>query len=124
MKHFMIAITVYLLALGTAHAENAAMPMMNNADLDRTSAVKTSNITVSNFTFAPLKISVPVGAKVTWTNKDDTVQRVMIIETKAKSAALDTDGSFSTTFDQPGTYHYFCTLHPMMKGTIEVTAVK
>jgi plastocyanin len=37
-----------------------------------------------------------------------------------KSGALDTDDSFSFTFDKPGTYRYFCSIHPHMTGTVVV----
>ena len=37
-----------------------------------------------------------------------------------KSPALDTDDSFSFTFAKPGTYTYFCSVHPHMTGTIVV----
>jgi plastocyanin len=37
-----------------------------------------------------------------------------------KSKALDTDDSFSFTFTEPGTYEYFCSLHPRMTATIVV----
>jgi len=132
MKLLMIAIAVYGISAGAALASNlddAAhhdmhMMMVADSNPDAAPAVKTSEITISNFTFAPLKISVPAGTKVTWINKDDTPHRVMVIETQVKSAALDSDASFSTVFDKPGTYHYFCTMHPMMKGTIVVTAGK
>ncbi len=134
-KRFILAITLSILTTAcSAYAQsgrvepapthNMHMMMVADSNPDTAKAVKTSDITISNFTFAPVKISVPVGTKVTWTNKDDTPHRVMVIETKAKSAALDSDASFSTTFDTPGTYHYFCTMHPMMKGAIEVTAAK
>jgi len=135
-KRFILAITFGVLTVGcSAYAQSSQaepvltqnihmMTMVADSNPDTEKAVKTSNITISNFTFAPVKISVPVRTKVAWINKDDTPHRVMVIETKTKSAALDSDASFSTTFDQPGTYHYFCTMHPTMKGTIVVTAAK
>jgi plastocyanin len=85
------------------------------------SVVTASKIVITNFTFDPKTITVPVGTKVTWTNKDDTIHRVMITDLKAKSDALDTDQSFSYIFDKSGTYGYFCTMHPMMTGTVVVT---
>lgn len=126
-KRLMIAVAICVCMTGAAYAQNNTdmhMMMVSGSNPDAAKAVKTQNIGISNFTFAPVRISVPVGTKVSWTNKDDTPHRVFVIETKAKSPALDSDGVFSTTFDAPGTYHYFCTMHPMMKGVIEVTAGK
>lgn len=37
-----------------------------------------------------------------------------------KSTALDTDGEFSFVFSKPGTYKYFCSVHPRMVGTVVV----
>jgi plastocyanin len=37
-----------------------------------------------------------------------------------KSKALDTDDTFSFTPTKPGTYHYFCSLHPKMTATVVV----
>jgi plastocyanin len=57
---------------------------------------------------------------VTWTNKDDEPHTVASDEGVFRSGALDTDESFSFKFDKPGTYHYTCTIHPRMIGTITV----
>jgi len=77
-------------------------------------------IMMDNFSFTPAKTSVPVGATITWTNHDDVPHTVVSTERKFKSPALDTDGHFSYRFDAPGTYKYFCSLHPTMTGEIVV----
>jgi plastocyanin len=53
-------------------------------------------------------------------NKDDEPHTVASDEGLFRSSALDTDESFSYKFDKPGTYHYTCTIHPRMIGTITV----
>src|SRR3954469_25463751 len=75
-------------------------------------------VKIDNFSFAPATLTVPVGAKVTWTNHDDIPHNIVSSEQKFKSKPLDTDGSYTTTFDAPGTYQYFCGLHPKMVGKI------
>lgn len=79
-------------------------------------------ITINNFTFSPKVLTVAVGTKVTWTNKDDEPHTVVNAGSPPafKSAALDSDDSFSFTFTQPGTYQYFCSIHPFMTGTVVV----
>ena len=63
------------------------------------------------------------GATVTWTNKDDIPPGIASANNGfAKSKALDTDDSYSFTFTTPGTYQYFCYIHPHMTGTIVVEA--
>ena len=77
-------------------------------------------VVVDNFSFAPGMISVPVGASVEWTNRDDVPHVIMSAEKKFKSPVLDTDEQFSHAFDAPGTYDYFCSLHPKMTGRVTV----
>jgi plastocyanin len=60
---------------------------------------------------------------VTWTNKDDIPHGIgSSTNAFTKSKALDTDDSYSFTFTTPGTYKYFCYLHPHMVGSIVVEA--
>jgi plastocyanin len=79
-------------------------------------------VTIDNFTFKPDKITVPRGTKVTWVNQDDIPHTVVDAKDahRMKSPAMDTDESFSFTFTTPGTYGYFCSLHPHMQGTVIV----
>ena len=79
-------------------------------------------VTIDNFTFGPKEITVSPGTTVTWLNRDDIPHTVTdAAETKTfASAPLDTDDSYSHLFATPGTYHYFCALHPHMQGTIVV----
>jgi amicyanin len=80
-------------------------------------------VSVDNFTFTPQTLTVKPGTTVTWTNKDDIPHGVASSNNAfAKSKALDTDDSYSFTFATPGTYAYFCYVHPFMKGTIVVEA--
>jgi plastocyanin len=77
---------------------------------------------IDNFAFGPGSLTVKAGATVTWTNHDDEVHTVVSTANPGvfKSGALDTDDTFSFTFDKPGTYQYFCSIHPRMTGTIVV----
>ena len=78
-------------------------------------------ISIDNFTFSPPRLTVKAGTTVTWTNKDDIPHGIGSSNNAfAKSKALDTDDAFSFTFTTPGTYQYFCYIHPHMVGTIVV----
>jgi plastocyanin len=78
-------------------------------------------VSIDNFTFNPPTLRVKAGTKVTWTNKDDIPHGIASsANTFARSQALDTNESFSFTFAKPGTYQYFCYLHPHMVGSIVV----
>jgi len=80
-----------------------------------------SAISIDNFSFAPATLTVKAGTTVTWTNKDDIPHGIASSNNAfKKSGALDTDDSYSFTFTTPGTYRYFCYLHPHMVGSIVV----
>lgn len=77
-------------------------------------------VVVDNFSFTPATAAVPVGTTVTWTNHDDIPHNVVSPEQKFKSPVLDTDETFSHTFDAVGTYKYYCSIHPRMTGQVIV----
>jgi plastocyanin len=80
-------------------------------------------VSIDNFTFNPQKLTVKAGTKVTWTNKDDIPHGIAATGNAfARSAAIDTDNTYSFTFTTPGAYQYFCYIHPHMTGTIVVEA--
>jgi plastocyanin len=83
-------------------------------------AAEAGRIEVKDFMFAPTMLTVSVGSKVTWLNKDDEPHTVVSDTGVFRSGAIDTDESFSFTFDKPGTYHFTCSIHPRMVGTIVV----
>jgi plastocyanin len=73
-----------------------------------------------DFMFAPVAMTVQAGSTVTWTNKDDEPHTVVSDSGLFRSGAMDTNESFSYRFDKPGTYHYLCSIHPRMTGTVIV----
>lgn len=82
-----------------------------------------NTVSIDNFTFTPASLTVKAGTTVTFVNRDDIPHAIASATNAfAKSKALDTDDRFSFTFTTPGTYKYFCYLHPHMVGTIVVEA--
>jgi plastocyanin len=81
-------------------------------------------VTISNFTFAPAAITVRAGEEVTWVNEDDAPHTVLGSDpgSPLKSPALDTGDKYAAKLTQPGTYKYFCSLHPHMTGVVNVSA--
>ena len=77
---------------------------------------------IDNFTFSPQSLTVKAGTTVTWTNNDDIPHTVAAVNKQFRSKALDTDDSYSFVFTTPGTYEYFCSIHPHMTATIVVEA--
>jgi len=83
-------------------------------------AVDGKQVVIDNFSFTPTTAAVPVGTTVTWTNHDDIPNNVVSPEQKFKSPVLDTNETFSHTFDAAGTYKYYCSIHPRMTGQVVV----
>jgi plastocyanin len=83
-------------------------------------ATATAGVKIDNFSFGPVALTVPAGTTVTWTNRDDIPHTVVSTDGVFKSKALDTDDRFSFVFSKPGTYSYFCSIHPKMTGQVIV----
>jgi amicyanin len=98
-----------VLALLVLHVTNAEEKRASN------------EVKIDNFSFLPQTLAVPVGTTVTWINRDDVPHTVVSTDKKTiVSPALDTDEKFSYTFTATGTYDYYCSVHPHMKGRIIV----
>ena len=80
---------------------------------------------MENVAFVPLLILVEDGATVTWTN-NDSVDHTVTAGTPEDLSELFDSGplapgeTFTFTFEEPGTYVYFCTIHPGMVGSVVV----
>jgi len=81
-----------------------------------------AKVTIDNFRFTPAEITVRPGATVTWVNKDDAPHTATAKGGKPAfdSGALDTDETYAFTFKAPGTYRYYCKIHPHMTATVIV----
>ncbi|MDB5080611.1 MAG: Blue (Type 1) copper protein [Chloroflexi bacterium] len=83
----------------------------------------TMNITIQGFAFSPNTITIPVGTKVIWTNKD-TVGHTVTSDSGGvlNSPLIAQNQTFEYTFTTAGTFNYHCAPHPNMKANIVVTA--
>ncbi|HZS27378.1 MAG TPA: cupredoxin family copper-binding protein [Candidatus Angelobacter sp.] len=79
-----------------------------------------TEVKIDNFVFAPNPVTVPAGTTIRWTNRDDIPHNVVAEDKSFKSKVMDTDESFTYTFSKPGTYIYFCSIHPRMTGKVVV----
>jgi len=110
-----------LVSIGLASLLVAAMPeTLSAGDTAVQAGVQAAAIQIDNFHYTPPSLVVAPGTTVTWTNADDSPHTVREKDGKFKSAALDTDDTFSQTFAAPGEYEYFCSIHPYMTGKIIV----
>ena len=79
-------------------------------------------IGITDFHFVPAEVTVKPGTTITWVNHDDIPHTATADGDSPlfDSKALDTDDKYSFTFTKPGTYPYYCKVHPHMRGKIIV----
>jgi plastocyanin len=113
-RFWILGMTILAIVLGIGSSSRTYA-----APADAQSASETA-VKIDNFSFSPATVTVPVGTTVRWTNRDDIPHTVVSDDKTFKSKALDTDDQFTYTFTKPGTYSYFCGLHPKMTAKIVV----
>jgi plastocyanin len=115
----LIVATAMLGALGWISASNARFGV---SAASAQGAAKSQEVVVKidNFSYLPHDITVAAGTTVIWVNNDDIPHTVVSTTDAFKSKALDTDDKFSFKFDKPGTYEYFCSIHPKMTAKVIV----
>ena len=119
-----------------AYAQNNATTMSDNMTGNITSASGGNSVTISPGSsspsngkfFVPDTLTVSKGTTVSWTNGDSTLHTVTSGSPEAGNSGTEFDSSYlaaGKTFQHPfntaGTFDYYCTLHPYMKGKVVVT---
>lgn len=102
---------------------------------DESDSATATEVVIELVAFAPEQLEVEAGTTVTWQQRDigdhtvtsGTVEQgssgvTQVPDDEFDSGLLSTDATFRHTFEEPGTYPYFCELHPAtMRGEIRVT---
>jgi plastocyanin len=101
------------LGAGTLLAVSAACLSVARADT-------TNAVSIKNFMFMPMALTVKAGTTVTWTNLDGEPHTVVDDAGLFRSSALDQSDTFKYKFDKRGVYGIFCGIHPNMRETITV----
>jgi plastocyanin len=83
-------------------------------------AARSAAVGIKEFKFAPTALEIRTGTTVTWTNRDEETHTITSATGAFASAGLGNDETFAQTFTRPGTYEYFCALHPKMRATVIV----
>ncbi len=99
----------------------SSTPSMNGAPATSASSSGGSSITISNFMFTPMSLSVSPGATVMVTNKDSATHTLTATAGQFNTGNITHDQT--KTFkapSKPGTYHYICSIHQFMMGSIIV----
>ncbi len=79
-----------------------------------------THMNMQNFAYQMANIQMRVGTTVTWTNQDNVPHSITFKNGMKDSGLLYQGQSFSYTFNTPGTYQYYCTVHPYMVATVTV----
>ena len=110
------AVTQNATLVPEAFAEEQAISIVSGA----------SNPSNAEF-YSPGDVTVSAGSEVKWTNNDATIHTVTQgsaeapVEGGFDSSIINAGGEWEHTFDTAGTYDYYCSLHPFMKGKVTVT---
>ena len=97
----------------------AALWSAANAGANPASAER-ARVAIKDFMFSPTSLKIKAGTAVTWINQDEEPHTVVSETELFRSGGVDTNETFTYTFDKPGTYRFICTIHPRMVGTIVV----
>jgi plastocyanin len=108
-----LGIVIFALAFFSAQLAGSSLRLHSVAVAEAKPSA--TAITIDHFSYAPMQLEIAPGTQIPWINKD-----VLSADHKFKSRALDTDESFSFTFQDLGTYEYFCSVQRKMTGKIVV----
>ena len=88
----------------------------------RAKAAASTSVTIEDFEFSPTSVTIEVGDTVTWNNEGPTPHSATADDGSFDTGIFGKGGSRTETFDEAGTFSYFCTPHPFMKASVTVTA--
>ncbi len=85
-------------------------------------AVRSAKVEIVDFAYDPDPVTIEAGGKVIWQNMDSAPHTATLEDGSFDTGELAEGKLKSESFKTPGTYPYFCEIHPDMKGTVEVVA--
>jgi plastocyanin len=115
VKRLFAGLQVALLAIALNAGASAATPPLLPA---------VATVHIKDFKYSPPALTIHVGDRITFVNDDDEAHTVTATDKSFDSEGLDTSGTWQHVFTKPGTYRYFCELHPYMKATVVVLPAK
>jgi plastocyanin len=83
-------------------------------------AGRSVDVGIKEFKFTPAALEIPRGTTVKWVNHDEETHTITSTTGAFASSGLANDETFTQTFTRPGSYEYFCALHPKMRATVIV----
>ena len=123
MRKLSVTVSIFAISLGIAVVCSARAKVTKSATL--TANVEKAAVKISNFQFSPRVLTVTPGTTVEWVNEAGR-HTVEADDGSFKSDTLSANGKYEHTFNEPGTYSYFCTFHGDkhgvdMAGVVKVT---
>jgi plastocyanin len=124
-RHPLVAATVLIVVgviSGCSNSSGSSAGTATPAPASGGSAVAAggSTVQINNFAFTPAKLTVPAGTSVSWKFEDSTQHTVTADDNSFTSEALGAGQTYMHSFDTKGTLAYHCSIHPFMKGSVEV----
>jgi len=110
---------IFLLAVFACLIILAGCNLYSSTPTASTTPVQGNTVTISNFTFTPSVLEVTAGTKVTWKNNDSAGHKV-VSTNLFEGPVINQGEEYSFTFTNPGSYDYFCQIHPSMTGKVIV----
>ncbi len=83
-------------------------------------ASKSEKVDIVEFTYQPDPVVIQAGGKVIWQNQDTAPHTATADDGSFDTGTIEKGKIGSETFKEPGTFTYFCEIHPTMHGTVEV----
>jgi plastocyanin len=81
-----------------------------------------ASVRIVNYSFLPPTLTIKVGTRVTWGNKDATAHTATADQGSFDTGTLNKGQRMTITFNKPGTFTYHCEFHAFMTGTIKVVS--
>ena len=116
-KIWVISLLVIVVLISGCYGPKTAAPSTT------TQPTAANTVEIKGFAFNPGEITVTKGTTVTWANKDSAPHTVTTTNAPVAfdSGRINKGEQFSQTFDTAGTYEYYCSIHPNMRGKVIVT---
>jgi len=126
-KHSVAVLAVSLMLAGCSASRPAAtsgtsMPTASVSVTAPPAPVSGDQVAIDGFAFVPATLKIKAGTTVVWTNRDEEPHTVAASDGSFHSPGMGTGATFSHTFSAAGTFDYVCSIHPMMHGSVVVTA--
>ena len=116
-KILVVSLLIIMVLISGCYGPKTAVPPTT------TQSTVANSVEIKGFAFNPGAITVAKGTTVTWTNEDSAPHTVTTTNAPVDfdSGRMSKGDTFSQTFDAAGTYEYYCSIHPNMKGKVIVT---